>query len=130
MEVSEKGSESTVGELAGRYSAEELALARPPILSLIRKSEKARQKLNPGSWQYRRLTDNLKALHIGMELMSGENGDASFLSPESSKAALCAIGDMIARTQTAQLKFAPGTAQHSLLQNRLFALRVAEDLLR
>lgn len=46
------------------------------------------------------------------------------------ESALCAIADMAARGEKAQQKFAPGTAQHTLQQNRLAALAVSAALVK
>lgn len=104
------------------------AKARAPIASLIHKSEQARQKLTPGTWQHTMLTENLKALHMGAALLDREEGGAVPFPPEELEAARRAFTSMIARTQAAQPKFPPGTAQHTLLQNRLFALQAADAL--
>jgi hypothetical protein len=50
------------GFSVNRYTADELQEALRPIASLISKSEKAQQKVPPGTWQHRMLEDNLKAL--------------------------------------------------------------------
>ncbi|MDL2232484.1 hypothetical protein LJC63_02740 [Ruminococcaceae bacterium OttesenSCG-928-L11] len=42
--------------------------------------------------------------------------------------ALRAIADMMARAEQAQVKFAIGTSQHTLQENRIHALRVAQAL--
>lgn len=61
------------GELSGAprraYAKEDLEKALPPIASLISKSEKARQKLTPGTWQYAMMERNLKALYISLPLI-------------------------------------------------------------
>jgi hypothetical protein len=44
--------------------------ARAPLASLISKSEKSRQKLAPGTWQYAMLNDNLKALDLASQLLN------------------------------------------------------------
>lgn len=43
--------------------------------------------------------------------------------------ALRVVGSLIANCEKAQLKFAKGTSQHSLLRNRLKALRISEGLI-
>ena len=50
-------------------TAAELQQARAAIASLISKSEKAQQKLTPGTWQHRMLEANLKALYIALHLL-------------------------------------------------------------
>lgn len=52
------------------FTKEELETALTPIASLISKSEKAKEKLNPDSWQHKMLGENLKALYIASELLN------------------------------------------------------------
>jgi hypothetical protein len=108
----------------------ELQEARRPIASLISKSEKAQQKLTPGTWQFAMLRDNLKALHIASTLMDEGTGDASNFTQDDLQGALGAFASMINRTEEAHAKFSPGIPQHSLLRNRLDALRIAKALTR
>lgn len=112
-----------------RYRAEERTQARRPIASLISKSEKAVLKLTPETWQHTMLTDNLKALHMGAALLNQTGGETDSFSQAEMEAALHAFASMIAKTEAAQPKFAPGTAQHTLLKNRLSALRLTADLI-
>jgi len=51
------------------YSQGELVASEAPIVSLISKSEKARQKLKPDSWQYAMLTHNLTALNTVLPIL-------------------------------------------------------------
>lgn len=101
-----------------------------PLASLISKSEKAQQKLKPGSWQHTMLAQNLKALRFATAHLQGEPEAAEALSSAELQEALQAMAAMIARTAGAQAKFAPGSSQHSLQQNRLNALRIAEAVIR
>jgi hypothetical protein len=55
---------------APQYGKEELEKAVAPIASLISKSEKARNKLAPGTWQHTMLGSNLKALYIASPLLT------------------------------------------------------------
>ncbi len=55
---------------AGEYTKEDLASARAPIDSLIGKSEKARQKMSPDTWQHRMLSRNLSALDRASSLLA------------------------------------------------------------
>ena len=103
--------------------------AAAPIASLIAKSEKARHKLAPGTWQHAMLSDNLDALHIATALMSGDAAARSGITPEAMRHALRAFASMIARTEQAAAASRPGTAQHTLLANRLHALGLAEALI-
>lgn len=112
------------------YTHDELEAARAPIASLISKSEKAQQKLTPGTWQHRMLRDNIRALHIASDLMQGEKDAETEYSPTELQDAIGAITSMIGRTEDAGTKFSPGTSQYSLQRNRLKALRVAEAALQ
>lgn len=51
-------------------------------------------------------------------------------NPQAEQAALKTIDSMIARCEKARPKFAQGTSQHSLLKNRVKALRIARGLLQ
>ncbi len=114
----------------GDYSSGELRDARRPIASLISKSEKAQQKLTPGTWQHSMLRDNLKALRIASALMNDETYHADDLARDDLHAALRAFASMVSRVEVTQAKSSPGTSQHTLLTNRLKALRIAESLVR
>ncbi len=105
------------------------ALLRP-LVSLIAKSEKALLKLSPGGWQHTTLSQNLNALKIALHLLDGEAQTESVLDRDEYLAAQYAFAQMIGKTEHALSKFAAGTSQHSLLQNRLKALQVGEDLVR
>lgn len=113
-----------------KRTREELREVIQPIASLISKSEKARQKLAPGTWQHRKLQKNLRALHIAFDLMSGRTSRVKVLAPADFRAVLDAFADMTKRSQKAQAKFTPGTPHHSLQQNRLRAFRAAGALIR
>lgn len=101
-----------------------------PIASLISKSEKAQQKLAPGTWQYTMLRDNLNALHMASALLTGDTDGTRGLTGDDCQEALCAFASMIDKTDKAQAKFTPGTPQHTLLRNRLKALKIAEALIK
>jgi hypothetical protein len=100
-----------------------------PIASLLSKSEKAQTKLAAGSWQYKMLESNIKALRIAYALLGGESGEGEF-SREDLREALDALASMIGRTEGARAKFAEGTSQHTLQRNRLNALRSVETLIK
>jgi hypothetical protein len=106
------------------YAEAEIRAAFAPIASLVRKSEKAMQKLHEGTWQNAMLRDNLKALRLADALMRG--AEAASIPAADFPAALSAPDGMLRRSEQAQEKFAAGTAQHSLLCNRIAALRIAE----
>ena len=105
---------------------DELQDACRPIASLISKSEKAQQKLTPGTWQHTMLKDNLKALSLASALMNKETNDTDIFTRNDLKEALRVFAAMMSKTEEAQLKFPPGTSQHTLLRNRLKALDTAQ----
>jgi hypothetical protein len=100
-----------------------------PIVSLVGKSEKAQQKLMPGTWQHTMLGDNLQALRIASNLMTKEGNDAVSFAPDELRKAKRALDSMIKRSETAQRMFLPGTSQHTLQRNRLRSLCFAYDLI-
>lgn len=112
------------------YTAEELQAALRPIASLISKSEKAQQKLAKGSWQHAMLSDNLKALNFASALMNSEIQAEVQIPSDDLPAARKSLDLMIDRTEKAMAKVSPGTAQFSLLQNRLRALKIADELIK
>lgn len=112
------------------YTPDEVQEALRPTASLISKSEKAQQKLAPGTWQHSMLGDNLKALRHASALMKDGAGGSDGFTRDDLLEALRALGSMIGKTESAQAKFAPGTSQCSLARNRLKALRIAEALTR
>lgn len=109
-------------------AADAVQQALRPIASLIGKSEKARRKLAPDTWQHAMLRDNLKALRIASALMNKTAVAPGRWTGAELRAALKALASMIRKTRQAQVRFSPGTSQHTLLRNRLKALRVARTL--
>ncbi len=111
------------------FTKEEMEEALRPIASLISKSEKAQLKLTAGTWQHTMLRDNLKALHIASALMNKGPGDTATFTREELREALRAIASMIGRSEKAQVKFSPGTSQHTLQRNRIKALRLSAEMI-
>jgi len=111
------------------FTKEDLQEALRPIASLISKSEKAQQKLASGTWQHSMLRDNLKALHVAYALMNKEADDTNSFTPVDLQEALRVFTSMISKTEKSQVKFSPGTSQHTLARNRLKALRIASALI-
>lgn len=105
---------------------EEIRQALRPIASLISKSEKAREKLAPGTWQHTMLSDNAKALRLAVALMGEGDLGATSASRAECDDALRALRSMVDRVENTRAKFSPGTSQHTLQHNRLKALRIAE----
>lgn len=112
------------------YTTDELLEALPPIASLISKSEKAQQRLAPGTWQHTMLRDNIRALHHAFALMNGEPSDTDDFTSDDMHEAIRAFDSMIRRTEKAQANFPAGTSQNTLLNNRLKSLRIAESLVK
>lgn len=108
------------------YTPDDLQEALRPLASLISKSEKAQQKLAPGTWQHTMLRENLKALHIASALMKKKPDNKNSFTQDDLQDALRAMASLISKTRKAQVKFTPGTPQHTLQRNRLKALRTAE----
>ena len=124
--------EMGAGSLPGpaNMGIDELWQAVRPLISLINKSEKARQKLAPETWQHAMLEANLRALRMASALMDGKTGDERHAEQDDVQGALRALASMIRKTENAGTRFSPGTSQHTLLQNRLKALRVAETFIQ
>jgi hypothetical protein len=112
------------------YTAHDVQQALAPIRSLISKSEKASQKVAPGTWQHTMLCENVAALRLALELMGAEARREDDVSPDQLRDASRAVDSMVARTEKAGAKFSPGTSQHTLQRNRLCALRVAQAFIR
>ncbi len=100
-----------------------------PITSLIGKSEKAIQKLAAGTWQHTMLQGNIDALRLAADLLNGEKGGVCGRDQKELREALHSLSAMIVKTEKAQMKFSPGTPHHTLLKNRLDALRSSERLI-
>ncbi|MGF1676715.1 MAG: hypothetical protein ACFCUV_24010 [Rivularia sp. (in: cyanobacteria)] len=98
------------------------------IASLISKSEKAQQKLVPGTWQHTALQDNLKALHHAFALMNKETNYTDNFTREDLQETLSTFASMISKIENAQAKFSSGTSQHTLLRNRLKALCIGTKI--
>jgi len=62
-------STETAKTIHSRFSTQELYSAIAPLMSLIRKSEKARTHLQPDSWQHTMLTSNLMGLNLALETL-------------------------------------------------------------
>ncbi|KAM3099097.1 PEP/pyruvate-binding domain-containing protein [Phormidesmis sp. 146-12] len=110
------------------YTTDELQEALRPIASLISKSEKAKQKLTPGTWQHTMLRDNLKALQYASALMNKKINDTDDFTRDNLQETLCAFDSMISKTENAQAKFSPGTSQHTLQRDRLKALQIGRKI--
>lgn len=112
-----------------KFTEKELQEALKPIASLISKSEKSQQKLTHGTWQHKMLGDNIKALRYAESLIIGDTTNKEQLTQQDLLEVLRSIASMIYKTEKYQDKFLPGTSQHTLQQNRLNALRIAERLI-
>ncbi|MBN1904369.1 MAG: hypothetical protein JW927_04660 [Deltaproteobacteria bacterium] len=108
----------------------ELQEALKPISSLISKSEKAQQKLEPETWQYKMLRDNLKALRYAAALITGDTQNKNEFTQGELHEALHADSSMISKVEKTQTKLLQGTSHHTLQQNRLNALRIMQSLIK
>lgn len=111
------------------FTPDETNEALPPIASLISKSRKAQAKLLPGTWQHTMLQGNIRALNLAYLLMSGEANTALNITKDEYQESLQSLASMIEKSEASQVKFSPGTSQHSLLRNRIKALYIAEALI-
>jgi hypothetical protein len=116
--------------MGNNYSIDEIQEALRPIASLISKSEKAHQKVRPGTWQHRMLGENIKALRIASGLMNKKTDVSNTFVRSDLQESIHALTSMISKTEKAGAKCVPGTSQHTLQRNRLKALRIAEALLQ
>ena len=66
---------------------------------------------------------------MALALMEGRAIGTDVLTRKNLQSALRALEDMADRTEKSAAKFSPGTSHHTLQQNRLQALRMAEELL-
>ena len=110
----------------GDFTPDEANEALRPIASLISKSGKAQEKLMPGTWQHTMLQSNIRALNLAYLLISGEANAALNITKDEYQESLQSLASMIAKSEASQVKFSPGTSQHSLLRNRIKALYIAE----
>lgn len=101
-----------------------------PIESLISKSEKARAKLAPGTWQHSMLGDRLDALHLARDLMRSDGARVPKPSQAQVAKALRAFASMIEKSERAMEAFDAGTSPHTLQKNRLRALRMGAATIR
>lgn len=104
---------------------EEIEAALRPIESLISKSEKAKAKLAPGTWQHVMLGDHIEALHVARTHLGGGSARAPRLTRAQVAKVLDTLGSMIEKSERVKVKFAEGTSQRTLQENRIQALRLA-----
>lgn len=109
---------------------EQVQAALAPLQSLLDKSAKAQQKLRPGSGHHTRLGQHLAALRYALARLQPDSPQPQPLAGKERASALEALKAMNAITVANLAKFSPGSAQHSLLRNRLQALQLAEAVLR
>ena len=112
------------------YTDDEKAAALFPIASLISKSEKAQQRVAPGTWQYSMLQNNLNALNMAVCLIRNDSTRLSPFAKDDLEDAQVAVTSMIDRSKNAQAKLGSGTSSHTLLVNRIRALSIAEHFIK
>lgn len=115
-------------------TADEWLQALRPIASLISKSEKAQQKLKPGTWQHTMLRDQLKALAYASALinreLSGQTTTVAQMTGNDLRELILIFAAIITKTEQAFLKLSSGSSQHTLLQNRRKALHIGQRLIK
>ncbi len=105
-----------------------LEAARRPLASLLSKSEKALQKLQPGIWQYTMLKENIRALRVATPLLFDAPRQKKRNTLSELQKAAKALTAMIRRSVDAQANFEPGTSPHTMQRNRIKALRLAKKI--
>lgn len=109
------------------FTSEELCEAHRAIVSLRNKSEKASGKLKADSWQKKQMDSYVKAADIALQLI---NGDTTIpFTCESLHEANKSLADALRRAEEVIGKFAVGSPQHTLLKNRIAALKIALTLI-
>ena len=114
------------GNRMPNQASNELQTIQRPIESLLHKSEKARAKLAAGAWQHTMLGANINALRTSLALLAGSAHNHP--SQADLTQAMAALVDMLRRTEATRNQFAVGTAQHTLIRNRIHALQTAKAL--
>ena len=104
------------------------ALIRP-LVSLHNKCEKAQQKCQPGTWQHARLQHNREALSYALAHLRQEVPSLQSPTIAEQQAMKQTLENLCDVTEQALQKSTSGTASHTLLCNRLRALRVAASVL-
>ncbi|MDR0435923.1 MAG: hypothetical protein LBH11_04060 [Propionibacteriaceae bacterium] len=105
------------------FAPEELSEARRAILSLRNKSEKASGKLKANTWQGCLVANVVKASDVALSLMNAETTPS--FERDTLHEAAAVLQDVLRRAEEVIAKFAVGTSQHTLQQNRIAALKIA-----
>ena len=114
------------------FTKKDMEEARLAIASMIRRTEKAKEKFAQGTSQHTLLTNRLKALAIASSLILkelAESNDIDHYTKEDLEEALAPIASLISKSEKAQSKVAQGTWQHMMLSSNLKALYIASPLL-
>ena len=98
------------------------------IESLIVKSAKAQRRLAPETWQHAMLARNLRALHVATTLITGDV--AQTVTHADLCDALKELASLTRKAEKARAKFARGTSQCTLQQNRISAFSLAAQFIR
>lgn len=110
----------------------ELEQALRTLDATMGKSERAGEKFAPGTAQHALLKNRIKALQIAVSLISEELGRGGAAGPytrEELEQALAPLASLASKSEKAREKLAPGTWQHTMLDDILRALRLASPLL-
>lgn len=114
------------------FTKKDMEEALGAIVSMINKTEKAKEKFAQGTPQHTLQKNRLQALNIVSSLISkelAESDDLDYYSKEDLKEAFAPITSLISKSEKSQKKVAQGTWQHTMLSNNLKALYIALPLL-
>ncbi len=96
-----------------------------PVASLIHKLEKVQVKLRVGTWQEKRVRQQLNALHYAYKCMTGSADGAEEITNSDRREIISVLLAILRITRKTKSQFAAGTAQHTLQRNRQAGLRAA-----
>ena len=114
------------------FTREELEEALRAVASMILRTEKSKAKFAQGTPQYTLQRNRLAALHIASSLIAKELRKDSLTNDytkEDLEKAVAPIASLVSKSEKAQKKLAPGTWQHTMLENNLKALNIASALI-
>lgn len=114
------------------FTEKDMEEALRATASMIKRTEKAKEKFEQGTSQHTLQKNRLKALHIASSLLSRrltESEAVDCYTEEDLKNALAPITSLISKSEKSQAKLAQGTWQHTMLNNNIKALNIALPLL-
>lgn len=96
------------------------------IASMVERSEKAQARFAPGTAQHTLLENRINALGVASALVGQSPAGHPRAALEKARAP---IASLIGKSEKALGKLAPGSWQHAMLEENLWALRLAAPLL-